>query len=249
MKELGKIKLNTNKNISLEQTEKYEDIIKAKEQEALKKLAGIEIEKKKRDIINNCFTEPNYRNNTFDKIKTENDIYRLCIGYVKNFELYKKENIGLAFWGNTGSGKTYWSCCIANELLNKGYTVIFRTITEVINDIRGAMVNGHQNKIIKELVDCDLLIIDDYGVEAKTEFVNSQIFELLDKRNNKKFPLIITTNIISLFENNPNDDIHLKRIKSRLNEMCTPIKCNGIDHRKEIQKNKINKIKNISIKN
>jgi len=37
----------------------------------------------------------------------------------------KKENIGLLIWGPPGTGKSYFSFCIANDLLKEMVPVIY----------------------------------------------------------------------------------------------------------------------------
>jgi len=37
----------------------------------------------------------------------------------------KKENIGLLIWGPPGAGKSYFSFCIANDLLKEMVPVIY----------------------------------------------------------------------------------------------------------------------------
>lgn len=42
---------------------------------------------------------------------------------------------------------------------------------------------------------CDLLIIDDLGTELTNSFVQSQLFEIINTRNNKSLSTLISTNL------------------------------------------------------
>ena len=40
--------------------------------------------------------------------------------YVNNWQQVKAENLGLLFWGDVGTGKSFLAACIANGLLDRG---------------------------------------------------------------------------------------------------------------------------------
>ena len=45
------------------------------------------------------------------------------------------------------------------------------------------------------IYNCELLIIDDLGTEVPNTFVNSQLFEIINMRNNRSLATLISTNL------------------------------------------------------
>lgn len=140
-------------------------------------------------------------------------ILKESIDFVNNFEAVEQKNLFMC--GNTGLGKTFLSSCIAKELLDKGYCVIYQSANRIFNMLQDDRFNtgGDNNKhIINSLYDCDLLIIDDLGTELVTSYTASAFFDILNTRliNNKK--MIINTNL-SLERINT---VYSPRIASRL---------------------------------
>ena len=128
--------------------------------------------------------------------------------YIPNF---KFSNSNLLFFGTPGSGKSFLSYCIAKELLDAGYLVIYKTADELINDLRDVRFN-HNTKLEEILVDCDLLIIDDLGAEQKSEFSITELFNLLNKKLLKNKKMLVSTNLVL-----PSiSKIYSERIYSRL---------------------------------
>ena len=130
------------------------------------------------------------------------------LNYIKNFS---SVNDNLLFYGNSGTGKTYLSHCIAKELLDKGHFVVYRTSEELIQNLR--KIRFENNTALEELLlDCDLLIIDDLGTEQINDFSKTELFNILNKRLLKQKKMLVSTNY-SLKEL---VSIYSERITSRL---------------------------------
>lgn len=126
------------------------------------------------------------------------NIFSICENFVSNFD--KKNNENLLFYGSTGLGKTYLCNCIAKDLLDSGYIVIYQTsfrILETIKDyrFRKDSSNTLNAENYKNLFDCDLLIIDDLGTELKSSFNIVEIFNLINARLVSGKKTIISTNL------------------------------------------------------
>ena len=131
-----------------------------------------------------------------------------ALNFIKTFD---KSKDNLLFYGNSGTGKTFLSHCIAKELLDKGYFVVYRTAEELIQNLRKIRFENHRD-LEKLLLDCDLLIIDDLGTEQINDFSKTELFNLLNKRLLKEKNMLVSTNY-SLKELM---SIYSERITSRL---------------------------------
>lgn len=110
--------------------------------------------------------------------------------FINNFS---KSNENLLFYGNSGTGKTFLSHCIAKELLDKGFLVIYRTAEELIQNLR--QVRFENNYRLEDLIlNCDLLIIDDLGTEQINDFSKTELFNLLNRKLLKGKKMLVSTN-------------------------------------------------------
>ena len=119
-----------------------------------------------------------------------------CRQYVDNFGS-KKENI--LFTGKTGLGKTFLSNCIARELIERCYSVVYLPAVEmfeIFSKERFSYDSTDEDKDRSQyLMECDLLIIDDLGTELVNTFTTSQLFYVINERLNRKKGTIISTNL------------------------------------------------------
>ena len=180
---------------------------------------------------NICFSEREMKKWCFNNDDRRNaEISDAMMKYVNNFENFKKEGTGLLLYGDVGTGKTFYGACIANELVDKGYTVLMTNFAKITNTLHG-MMEGKQ-AYIESLNKYTLLIIDDLGIERKTEYVQEQVFNIIDSRYRTGLPFIITTNLSLMEISNPSD-IAYSRIYDRILERCFPVKVSGTSRRKD----------------
>ena len=98
--------------------------------------------------------------------------------YVNNWKQVKAENLGLLFWGDVGTGKSFLAACIANGLLDQGVSVRMTNFTWILNKLSDLQVK-ERCQYIASFGKVDLLIIDDLGVERNSEFaLYSRVLEM-----------------------------------------------------------------------
>ena len=131
--------------------------------------------------------------------------------------------------GGTGTGKTFLSNCIAAEILNAGYSVIYLSAVRLF-DILADEAFGRSDpraKATEDLYSCDLLIIDDLGTEYTTAFIQSVFFDCINERLLRNRHTIISTNL-SIEQISTN---YSERVFSRIAEKYTYIELLGSDIR------------------
>lgn len=122
-------------------------------------------------------------------------ILAMAKNYVRDFAK-KQENLLLI--GPTGTGKTHISTAIAGALIHEGYDVIYDSTQNIISDFEADRFRsnyGREESRSEKYLDCRLLIIDDLGTEFSNAFTLSTLYNLLNTRQNKGLPTIISTNL------------------------------------------------------
>lgn len=190
--------------------------------------------------ISDRFELDYYSSNFIDRLtgksslETMKNNVAVCRQFINNFDA---EPGNLLFYGSTGVGKTFLSNCIARELIERAYSVIYFTVAELFEvSARNTFGKDPEAQDVNEyVIDCDLLIIDDLGTELANSFTNSRLFTYLNERILRQKATIISTNL-SL------DDIksiYSERIFSRISSNYTMLRFVGDDIR--IQKKLMNR--------
>ncbi|WP_010240125.1 ATP-binding protein [Clostridium arbusti] len=159
------------------------------------------------------------------------NLYKVANQYINKFSNMKAENKGILIHGTPGNGKTYFSACIANALMERLVPVICVGaigLTERIAQSKRTWGNEGIFTVLNSLENADLLVIDDLGTEEDTKWTRAMIYQIIEKRNVINLPLIVTTNM-SLEELKERYD---DRTYSRLLGMCSFINNTGKDIRK-----------------
>lgn len=160
--------------------------------------------------------------------------------YVECAPDMRRENIGLYFYGDNSSGKTYITACICNELLRKGYRCVYTNFARILSEIRSGYSGDGMGEldIMRNLMTCDFAFLDDFGKEfigreynrSAAKWAEEKLFEMINARYNSKRPTVFSSNYAM-------DELASKlsldkAIIERVNEMSTRvIRLKGDDFR------------------
>jgi DNA replication protein DnaC len=112
-------------------------------------------------------------------------IKNLCDNFINNFNDPNVKN--LFFSGSSGLGKTFISGCIANEIISKGFSVLYLSAGALFEIMTEHKMQAFNNKTYddfkyKYIFECNLLIIDDLGTEASSDSRYSSLLSIIDSR-------------------------------------------------------------------
>lgn len=156
-------------------------------------------------------------------------IYEECYSFAKKFG-GKYQNLLLN--GPSGLGKTFLCNCIAKEVLDQGFVVIYLSAPEFFSYFEKYHFHHGQTEVdygfIESIYECDLLIIDDLGTEVINSVTQSDLFQTLNRRINNKKSSVISTN----FSVSQLSKTYSERTVSRLLGEYSPLLFFGHDIRK-----------------
>lgn len=159
----------------------------------------------------------------------------VCRDFIHTFG---QENKNILLFGDVGVGKTFLSNCIAKELIDAGFSVIYYSAPALFNMLAQSTFHKDDTdaqNIHQYTFDCDLLIIDDLGTEFTNYFITSQFFTCINERLLGKKSTVISTNL----DLNSLADLYTERFLSRITGNYTMLKLIGTDIR--LQKRVMNR--------
>jgi DNA replication protein DnaC len=124
-------------------------------------------------------------------------VYETCRLYAGKFGTGSGS---LFFTGAPGLGKTFLSACIAREVAEKGYSVVYDTAQSVFSSFEDEKFSKNYEleetrSDIARYMNCDLLILDDLGTEMTTAFTISALYDLVNTRLAAGKQTIINSNL------------------------------------------------------
>jgi DNA replication protein DnaC len=194
------------------------------------------------ELRRKAFPYPNMQNWTFANDDLTNErITKAAQKYVENFSELRKKGKGLLLYGDTGTGKTFAACEIANALIDKAYSTLVIGLTDFINTIQGTF---DKQEYIDYCCSHQFLVIDDLGAERNTSYAKEVVYAIIDNRYKSGLPTVITTNL-SMEKIKSPEDIENQRIYDRILERCFPIEVSGSNRRRKAVREDYEDMKNL----
>jgi len=132
--------------------------------------------------------------------------------------------------GGTGTGKTFLLECMASNLIDKGFNVMFTTAFALNDECRKYHFSLPSK--VNEYMDCDVLVIDDLGCEPLLKNITVEyLFNIIHLRQKRYKPTLISTNLTMEDILNRYDDRIFSRLSNKMLAITIPF--NGIDMRKK----------------
>ena len=122
----------------------------------------------------------------------------LCRDYAMSFG---PDSANLLLRGGTGLGKTFLSGCIAKEVSDRGYSVVYETAGDAFAAFedrkfsRDAAIAERSEERTRRMLGCDLMILDDLGTEMSTSFTHSALYSIINSRLASGRKTIVSTNL------------------------------------------------------
>jgi DNA replication protein DnaC len=103
----------------------------------------------------------------------------------------RHENILMC--GPTGVGKSHLANALAIEALKREYRVLSRPTHRLLSDLHAARASGLQPRLLARVLTCDLLVLDDFGLQPLPSQAVHDLYDIITERY-ERGSLIITSN-------------------------------------------------------
>ena len=124
-------------------------------------------------------------------------VYDFFRGYAEHLQERIDAGTSVILTGKPGTGKTHLACALLFEAKKKGFSAFFINIRKLFRAVRDTWREGaaeSESQVIDRYVDLDLLVIDEVGVQAKSENEQHILYDILNGRYENAKPTIILSN-------------------------------------------------------
>lgn len=150
---------------------------------------------------------------------------------MQNQWLKRHQNVLIT--GPCGSGKTYLACALGHHACQQGYEVRYSRLSRLLVDLSQAKADGSYRTQLKQLAKCDLLILDDWGLEPLEAAHRHDLLEVMDDRHGQSSTLIISQLPTDQWYNSIGDNTLADAILDRLMHNAHRINLKGESMRKK----------------
>lgn len=182
---------------------------------------------------------PRYRGVSFDRppvsdmerhAETREAVKRVR-SFIDNLDSNLDTGQGLWLFGDTGTGKTTLAMLVSKVTTERGRSVAIYSLPKLLARIRRTYDeeagSDSYSAFFERLTSVDLLHIDDFGAEKRSDWVLEQLYSLVNERYEDERSIMLTTNLTV-------DKLEAQigaRTVSRLTETCEQVPLFGTDRR------------------
>lgn len=103
----------------------------------------------------------------------------------------RHENILLC--GPTGVGKSHLANALALEALKRDLRVFSRPVHRLLADMHAARAIGTHARLLARVLNCDLLVLDDFGLQTLSPSAVQDLYEIISERY-ERGSIVVTSN-------------------------------------------------------
>lgn len=146
---------------------------------------------------------PRYRLRTFDQYRIESAGQRQALsvvrGYARTFPERLEEGRNLVLTGSVGTGKTHLSVALLRWVIEQEALLCrYATAQAVSLRVRATYDKGAEEtyqRVIADYVSPELLVLDEVGVQGRTDHERRIFYDVLNGRYEQMRPTVLVTNL------------------------------------------------------
>jgi DNA replication protein DnaC len=126
-------------------------------------------------------------------------IFNAVKSYHDQFEKMKKVGTSLIMCGRPGTGKTHLANAMVISLINQRFSVAYTTSFQMMARIKATYskydARETESAVISDLINKDLLVIDEVGVQFGSETEKVLFYQIINGRYDNVLPTILISNL------------------------------------------------------
>jgi len=103
-----------------------------------------------------------------------------------------RSNENIILTGPTGMGKSYLAQAIGVQACKNSHKVKYAQTSKLLNQLKLSKLDGSYLKELKKLEKVDLLILDDFGLQALDTNMREALLNIVQDRHQKKSTIIVS---------------------------------------------------------
>jgi DNA replication protein DnaC len=144
-----------------------------------------------------------------------------------------EEHQNLLVVGATGTGKTFVACAFAQHACRKGFRALYRRASRLFHELTLARADGTYLRLLTKLARVDVLLVDDWGLNALSPQDRRDFLELLDDRHGSRATILTSQLPVAQWHDFIGDPTLADSICDRLLHNAHRIVLQGPSRRKE----------------
>lgn len=146
---------------------------------------------------------------------------------------FVRNKANVVAYGNSGVGKTHLVIAIGAELIQKGYTVRFRKVADLIQELKEAKAANQLTSAMRAWERTDVLLLDELGYLVLDTEASSLLFQLLSNRYETRSTFVTTNFEFSKWVDFLGDKAMATALIDRFAHKTTFLNMNGPSYRLE----------------
>lgn len=152
-----------------------------------------------RAAIPRRFQSRRFSNYTVDEaLPDQIEAHKRTRTYAKHFDKALERGASMILYGNPGTGKNHLAAAIAHHIIPTfGASVMMITVYELMQKVRAVYQDKTKSEeaLIREVVELDLLILDEVGVQLGTKHEEVILTSIIDGRYADMRPTLLLSNL------------------------------------------------------
>ena len=144
-----------------------------------------------------------------------------------------KRHHNILVTGPTGAGKSYLACALAQKACRDGHTVLYQRLPRLLQDISVARHDGRYHKIMKQVVKCEVLVLDDLLISPLSREEQKELLEIVEDRYDRKATVVTSQLPIKAWHDSMQDPTLADAILDRLVHNAYKVELKGESMRRK----------------
>lgn len=151
------------------------------------------------NLFNRAAIPPRFEDRSLDNYATELPGQSKALATAKQYAstFDESEGVSLIFCGGVGSGKTHLAIGIAKELMRGHRSTLFMSVMGAVRSVKETWRDSEtsEREALQNLIEPDLLILDEVGVQFGSDTEKLILFEIINGRYENRRSTIVISNL------------------------------------------------------